>query len=136
MRENPIHIINVSIKSADTEDDDALVTAFSDFAQSKVSLLSATASPLHPCLSFPTVKIDPLSIPLQEILYATTINQPHLTNKPLLHSSDEVNVVIYVSVCSINIRGTWSSGVLFSQLSCHEHRDSTLTVMKVSERVF
>uniref|UniRef100_A0A4W4E308 acetyl-CoA carboxylase n=1 Tax=Electrophorus electricus TaxID=8005 RepID=A0A4W4E308_ELEEL len=39
MRENPIHIINVSIKSADTEDDDALVSAFTDFAQSKVSWL-------------------------------------------------------------------------------------------------
>ncbi|CAB1321598.1 unnamed protein product [Coregonus sp. 'balchen'] len=35
MRENPIHIINVSIKSADTEDDDTLVTAFAAFAQSK-----------------------------------------------------------------------------------------------------
>ncbi|CAB1319436.1 unnamed protein product [Coregonus sp. 'balchen'] len=35
MRENPIHIINVSIKSADTENDDALVTAFATFAQSK-----------------------------------------------------------------------------------------------------
>lgn len=35
-RENPIHIINVSIKTADTEDDDALVTAFTAFAQSKV----------------------------------------------------------------------------------------------------
>ncbi|XP_020776551.2 acetyl-CoA carboxylase isoform X2 [Boleophthalmus pectinirostris] len=38
-RENPIHIINVSIKTADTEDDDALVTAFSDFIQSKKSVL-------------------------------------------------------------------------------------------------
>lgn len=37
-RENPIHIINVSIKTADTEDDDALVTALTAFAQSKVSL--------------------------------------------------------------------------------------------------
>uniref|UniRef100_A0A4W5MP34 acetyl-CoA carboxylase n=1 Tax=Hucho hucho TaxID=62062 RepID=A0A4W5MP34_9TELE len=37
MMENPIHIINVSIKSADTEDDDTLVTAFAAFAQSKVS---------------------------------------------------------------------------------------------------
>lgn len=35
--ENPIHIINVSIKTADTEDDDALVKAFTAFAQSKVS---------------------------------------------------------------------------------------------------
>ncbi|TKS78771.1 Acetyl-CoA carboxylase 2 [Collichthys lucidus] len=34
-RENPIHIINVSIKTADTEDDDALVTALTAFAQSK-----------------------------------------------------------------------------------------------------
>eukprot|EP00064_Thunnus_orientalis_P008280 superscaffoldBa00000975_g8303 len=34
-KENPIHIINVSIKTADTEDDDALVTAFAAFAQSK-----------------------------------------------------------------------------------------------------
>ncbi|XP_072289677.1 acetyl-CoA carboxylase isoform X3 [Eucyclogobius newberryi] len=38
-RENPIHIINVSLKTADTEDDDALVTAFSDFTQTKKSLL-------------------------------------------------------------------------------------------------
>ncbi|XP_061527646.1 acetyl-CoA carboxylase isoform X4 [Phycodurus eques] len=38
-RENPIHIINVSIKKADTEDDDALVTAFTSFAQSKRSPL-------------------------------------------------------------------------------------------------
>uniref|UniRef100_A0A4W6GC82 acetyl-CoA carboxylase n=1 Tax=Lates calcarifer TaxID=8187 RepID=A0A4W6GC82_LATCA len=30
-RENPIHIINVSIKTADTEDDDALVKAFTAF---------------------------------------------------------------------------------------------------------
>ncbi|XP_066546122.1 acetyl-CoA carboxylase isoform X2 [Amia ocellicauda] len=39
MRENPIHIINVSIKSAETEDDDTLVTAFSTYAQSKKSIL-------------------------------------------------------------------------------------------------
>uniref|UniRef100_A0A674A5U6 Acetyl-CoA carboxylase beta n=1 Tax=Salmo trutta TaxID=8032 RepID=A0A674A5U6_SALTR len=39
MKENPIHIINVSIKSADTEDDDTLVTAFAAFAQSKKVLL-------------------------------------------------------------------------------------------------
>ncbi|XP_056313480.1 acetyl-CoA carboxylase isoform X3 [Danio aesculapii] len=39
MKENPIHIINVSIKQADTEDDDALVTAFTAFAYSKKSLL-------------------------------------------------------------------------------------------------
>eukprot|EP00063_Salmo_salar_P052735 XP_014027570.1 PREDICTED: acetyl-CoA carboxylase-like isoform X2 [Salmo salar] len=39
MRQNPIHIINVSIKSADTENDDALVTAFAAFAQSKKVLL-------------------------------------------------------------------------------------------------
>lgn len=38
-RENPIHIINVSIKTADTEDDDALVTAFTAFAQSKRAAL-------------------------------------------------------------------------------------------------
>lgn len=38
-RENPIHIINVSLKSSDTEDDDALVTAFTDFTQSKKSVL-------------------------------------------------------------------------------------------------
>lgn len=38
MKENPIHIINVSIKQADTEDDDALVTAFTAFAHSKVSI--------------------------------------------------------------------------------------------------
>lgn len=36
-RENPIHIINVSIKSADTEDDEALVKVFAAFTQSKVS---------------------------------------------------------------------------------------------------
>uniref|UniRef100_A0A7N6ABW2 acetyl-CoA carboxylase n=1 Tax=Anabas testudineus TaxID=64144 RepID=A0A7N6ABW2_ANATE len=36
-RDNPIHIINVSIKTADTEDDDALVTAFTAFSQSKVT---------------------------------------------------------------------------------------------------
>ncbi|XP_056601991.1 acetyl-CoA carboxylase isoform X2 [Triplophysa dalaica] len=39
MKENPIHIINVSIKQADTEDDDALVSAFTTFAQSKKNLL-------------------------------------------------------------------------------------------------
>ncbi|XP_051514882.1 acetyl-CoA carboxylase 2-like isoform X2 [Myxocyprinus asiaticus] len=39
MKENPIHIINVSLKQADTEDDDALVTAFTAFAQSKKALL-------------------------------------------------------------------------------------------------
>ncbi|CAL1616009.1 unnamed protein product [Knipowitschia caucasica] len=38
-RENPIHIINVSLKTADTEDDDVLVTAFSEFTQSKKSVL-------------------------------------------------------------------------------------------------
>uniref|UniRef100_A0A4W6G9L0 acetyl-CoA carboxylase n=1 Tax=Lates calcarifer TaxID=8187 RepID=A0A4W6G9L0_LATCA len=38
-RENPIHIINVSIKTADTEDDDALVKAFTAFAQSKRAVL-------------------------------------------------------------------------------------------------
>ncbi|XP_076006847.1 acetyl-CoA carboxylase isoform X2 [Genypterus blacodes] len=38
-RDNPIHIINVSIKSADTEDDDALVTAFTAFAQTKKAVL-------------------------------------------------------------------------------------------------
>ncbi|XP_037633326.1 acetyl-CoA carboxylase isoform X2 [Sebastes umbrosus] len=38
-RENPIHIINVSIKTADTEDDDALVTAFTAFAHSKRAVL-------------------------------------------------------------------------------------------------
>uniref|UniRef100_A0A096M0T2 acetyl-CoA carboxylase n=1 Tax=Poecilia formosa TaxID=48698 RepID=A0A096M0T2_POEFO len=38
-RENPIHIINVSIKTADTEDDDALVKAFTAFAQSKKAIL-------------------------------------------------------------------------------------------------
>lgn len=41
-KENPIHIINVSIKTADTEDDDALVTAFTAFAHSKVSWLLNT----------------------------------------------------------------------------------------------
>ncbi|KAK3538673.1 hypothetical protein QTP86_012135 [Hemibagrus guttatus] len=39
LRENPIHIINVSIKSADAEDDDALVTSFTDFTQSKKAVL-------------------------------------------------------------------------------------------------
>uniref|UniRef100_A0A665XD13 acetyl-CoA carboxylase n=1 Tax=Echeneis naucrates TaxID=173247 RepID=A0A665XD13_ECHNA len=38
-KENPIHIINVSIKTADTEDDDALVKAFTAFAQSKLFYL-------------------------------------------------------------------------------------------------
>ncbi|XP_041792792.1 acetyl-CoA carboxylase isoform X1 [Chelmon rostratus] len=38
-KENPIHIINVSIKTADTEDDDVLVTAFTAFAQSKKAVL-------------------------------------------------------------------------------------------------
>ncbi|XP_056276127.1 acetyl-CoA carboxylase isoform X3 [Pseudoliparis swirei] len=38
-RENPIHIINVSIKTADTEDSDALVTSFTAFAQSKRAVL-------------------------------------------------------------------------------------------------
>ncbi|XP_053725576.1 acetyl-CoA carboxylase isoform X1 [Synchiropus splendidus] len=38
-KENPIHIINVSIKTADTEDDDALVSAFTAFAQSKREIL-------------------------------------------------------------------------------------------------
>ncbi|KAI3372884.1 hypothetical protein L3Q82_023324 [Scortum barcoo] len=38
-RDNPIHIINVSIKTADTEDDDVLVTAFTAFAQSKKAVL-------------------------------------------------------------------------------------------------
>nr|XP_015221745.1 PREDICTED: acetyl-CoA carboxylase 2 isoform X3 [Lepisosteus oculatus] len=38
MRENPIHIINVSIRSADTEDHDALVAAFSSYAQSKKTI--------------------------------------------------------------------------------------------------
>uniref|UniRef100_A0A8C1I3A1 acetyl-CoA carboxylase n=1 Tax=Cyprinus carpio carpio TaxID=630221 RepID=A0A8C1I3A1_CYPCA len=35
MKENPIHIINVSIKQADTEDDDALVIDFTAFIQMK-----------------------------------------------------------------------------------------------------
>ncbi|KAL1273892.1 hypothetical protein QQF64_026706, partial [Cirrhinus molitorella] len=39
MKENPIHIINVSIKQADTEDDDALVKAFTAFAHSKKTVL-------------------------------------------------------------------------------------------------
>ncbi|KAM9858236.1 acetyl-CoA carboxylase 2 isoform 2-T2 [Aulostomus maculatus] len=38
-KENPIHIINVSIKNSDTEDDDALVKAFTAFAQSKKAVL-------------------------------------------------------------------------------------------------
>lgn len=36
MKDNPIHIINVAIRSADSEDDDLLVAAFGTFAQSKV----------------------------------------------------------------------------------------------------
>ncbi|XP_018604528.1 acetyl-CoA carboxylase isoform X4 [Scleropages formosus] len=39
MRENPIHIINVAIRSVDSEDDDALVTVFSTYAQSKKAIL-------------------------------------------------------------------------------------------------
>ncbi|XP_048833144.1 acetyl-CoA carboxylase isoform X2 [Brienomyrus brachyistius] len=39
MKDNPIHIINVAIRSADSEDDDLLVAAFSTFAQSKKSIL-------------------------------------------------------------------------------------------------
>ncbi|KAJ8379366.1 hypothetical protein SKAU_G00001440 [Synaphobranchus kaupii] len=39
MKENPIHILNVSIKNADTEDDDKLVTVFSTYAQSKKAIL-------------------------------------------------------------------------------------------------
>ncbi|XP_075875663.1 acetyl-CoA carboxylase isoform X2 [Nelusetta ayraudi] len=38
-KDNPIHIINVSIKTADTEDDDVLVTALTSFAQSKKTAL-------------------------------------------------------------------------------------------------
>nr|XP_043881435.1 acetyl-CoA carboxylase isoform X2 [Solea senegalensis] len=38
-KDNPIHIINVSIKSADTEDDNALVTALTAFTQSKRAIL-------------------------------------------------------------------------------------------------
>ena len=38
-RDNPIHIINVSLKNAETEDDDALVKDFADFTQSKVNHL-------------------------------------------------------------------------------------------------
>lgn len=38
-KDNPIHIINVSIKTADTEDDDVLVTALTSFAQSKVGTI-------------------------------------------------------------------------------------------------
>ncbi|MEQ2179316.1 hypothetical protein GOODEAATRI_023458 [Goodea atripinnis] len=48
-RENPIHIINVSIKTADTEDDDALVTAFTAFAQSKEDRIYRN---LEPALAF------------------------------------------------------------------------------------
>ncbi|KAJ0019381.1 hypothetical protein NQD34_006950 [Periophthalmus magnuspinnatus] len=51
IRENPIHIINVSIKTADTEDDDALVTAFSDFTQSKF-LEDRIYRNLEPALAF------------------------------------------------------------------------------------
>uniref|UniRef100_A0A672JIW7 acetyl-CoA carboxylase n=1 Tax=Salarias fasciatus TaxID=181472 RepID=A0A672JIW7_SALFA len=39
IRENPIHIINVSIKTADTEDDDTLVTALTAFTQLKKAVL-------------------------------------------------------------------------------------------------
>ncbi|XP_028313974.1 acetyl-CoA carboxylase isoform X2 [Gouania willdenowi] len=39
VKKSPIHIINVSIKAADTEDDDALVTALTAFAQSKKVIL-------------------------------------------------------------------------------------------------
>ncbi|CAL8348024.1 unnamed protein product [Lota lota] len=39
MQGNPIHIINVSIQSADTEDDDALVTELTAYTQSKKALL-------------------------------------------------------------------------------------------------
>ncbi|KAG7274690.1 hypothetical protein CRUP_021131 [Coryphaenoides rupestris] len=39
MRENPIHIINVSIQSADTEEDDALVSELTAYTQSKKALL-------------------------------------------------------------------------------------------------
>uniref|UniRef100_A0A3P8WLZ1 acetyl-CoA carboxylase n=1 Tax=Cynoglossus semilaevis TaxID=244447 RepID=A0A3P8WLZ1_CYNSE len=38
-RENPIHIINVSIKTADMEDDNALVTVLTAFIQSKKEIL-------------------------------------------------------------------------------------------------
>lgn len=49
MKENPIHIINVSIKQADTEDDDALVKAFTAFANSKVSILNTLDVLLDVC---------------------------------------------------------------------------------------
>ncbi|KAJ3603855.1 hypothetical protein NHX12_028596 [Muraenolepis orangiensis] len=39
MRESPIHIINVSIQSADTEDDDDLVSELTTYTQSKKGLL-------------------------------------------------------------------------------------------------
>ncbi|CAL8335245.1 unnamed protein product, partial [Gadus morhua 'NCC'] len=39
MQGNPIHIINVSIQSADTEEDDALVTELTAYTQSKKALL-------------------------------------------------------------------------------------------------
>lgn len=52
MKENPIHIINVSIKQADTEDDDALVSAFTTFAQSKVRFLNIAQQYLYLCVLF------------------------------------------------------------------------------------
>ncbi|XP_012671358.2 acetyl-CoA carboxylase isoform X2 [Clupea harengus] len=39
MRDNPIHIINVSIRSVDTEDDETLVTELTAFSQSKKLVL-------------------------------------------------------------------------------------------------
>uniref|UniRef100_A0A8C5AZK7 acetyl-CoA carboxylase n=1 Tax=Gadus morhua TaxID=8049 RepID=A0A8C5AZK7_GADMO len=48
MQGNPIHIINVSIQSADTEEDDALVTELTAYTQSKVPPPSTLTTPSHP----------------------------------------------------------------------------------------
>jgi hypothetical protein len=71
MQGNPIHIINVSIQSADTEEDDALVTELTAYTQSKVPPPSTLTTPSHPpsvcvlplCLKFKPPS-DPLSAPL------------------------------------------------------------------------
>ena len=56
MQGNPIHIINVSIQSADTEEDDALVTELTAYTQSKVPPPSTLTTPSHP----PSVCVLPL----------------------------------------------------------------------------
>ena len=47
MQGNPIHIINVSIQSADTEEDDALVTELTAYTQSKVPPPPPPLQPHH-----------------------------------------------------------------------------------------